>query len=121
LKLLVKCDEPLSNFACTFNLRRYVTALQGLAISLGQASLKMNSMSFFQLTKQMQLPLVATIEFVMLGRRLTTVKVLLLVVMTAGVCLSNAADVQFSFVVGRRRLTLVETSVETSVEREMSS
>ena len=44
-----------------------VAALQGLAISLGQASLKMNSMSFFQLTKQMQVPLVATIEYFWLG------------------------------------------------------
>ena len=61
-----------------------VTALQGLAISLGQASLKLNSMSFFQLTKQMQLPLVATIEFFLLGRRLTAQKVLLLIAMTAG-------------------------------------
>jgi len=73
-----------------------VVVLQGLAISLGQASLKMNSMSFFQLTKQMQVPLVATIEFFWLGRRLSTVKVCLLLTMTFGVCLSNASDVQFT-------------------------
>ena len=74
-----------------------VAALQTLAISLGQASLKLNSMGFFQLTKQMQVPLVASIEFFYLGRRLNAKKVGLLVLMTLGVCTACASDVQFSW------------------------
>ena len=74
-----------------------VAALQGLAISLGQASLKMNSMSFFQLTKQMQVPLVATIEYFWLGRGLSSQKIWLLLAMTFGVCMSNVSDVQFTY------------------------
>ena len=74
-----------------------VASLQGLAISLGQASLKMNSMSFFQLTKQMQVPLVATIEYFWLGRKLSTQKIALLLAMTFGVCMSNVSDVQFTY------------------------
>lgn len=71
---------------------------QALAISLGQASLKMNSMGFFQLTKQMQVPLVGIIEYVWLGRTLSRTKICLLVAMTVGVCMSNMADVQFTYV-----------------------
>lgn len=74
-----------------------VSALQTLAISLGQASLKLNSMGFFQLTKQMQVPLVATIEFVFLGKRLSVVKMGLLVLMTLSVCVACASDVKFSW------------------------
>ena len=74
-----------------------VAALQTLAISLGQASLKLNSMGFFQLTKQLQVPLVASIEFFYLGRRLSVKKVGLLVIMTLGVCTACASDVQFSW------------------------
>ena len=74
-----------------------VAALQTLAISLGQASLKLNSMGFFQLTKQLQVPLVASIEFFYLGRRLSVKKVGLLVIMTLGVCMACASDVQFSW------------------------
>ena len=73
-----------------------VALLQGAAIALGQASLKLNSVSFFQLTKQMQVPAVATIEYFALGRTLTRRKIGLLIAMTFGVCLANVSDVRFT-------------------------
>ena len=74
------------------------SVLQTLAISLGQASLKLNSVGFFQLTKQLQVPLVATIEFFFLGKRLSAIKVGLLGLMTLGVCMACASDVRFSWI-----------------------
>lgn len=73
-----------------------VALLQGAAIALGQASLKLNSVSFFQLTKQMQVTAVATIEYFALGRTLTRRKIGLLIAMTFGVCLANVSDVRFT-------------------------
>jgi len=74
-----------------------VGALQATAITLGQASLKHNSLDFFQLVKQMQVPLVAIIEFIAFGRRLSSLEVLLLFIMTIGACFACASDVQFSW------------------------
>jgi solute carrier family 35 protein E3 len=75
-----------------------IACLQGGAIALGQASLKMNSVGFFQITKQMQVPLVACIEYVKLGRKITRRKIVLLCAMTAGVAVACASDVKFTFV-----------------------
>ena len=51
-----------------------VAFLQSSAICLGQASLKMNSVAFFQLTKQMQVPLVAVVEYFFLSRTVSRTK-----------------------------------------------
>jgi solute carrier family 35, member E3 len=80
------------------NLIVLVAFLQSAAIALGQASLKMNSVAFFQLTKQMQVPLVAIVEFFFIGRVVSVDKCLLLVVMVLGVSVACFNDVQFSAV-----------------------
>ena len=95
-----------------------VSALQTLAISLGQASLKLNSLGFFQLTKQLQVPLVASIEFFLLGKRLSTVKLGLLALMTLGVCMACASDVKFSWL---GALMAVTGTACTSIEAVLYS
>ena len=46
----------------------------------------------------MQVPLVACIEYVKLGRKITRRKIVLLCAMTAGVAVACASDVKFTFV-----------------------
>jgi len=69
-----------------------------LAISLGHASLKLNSLGFFQLTKQILLPLVSIVEYFFLGRILSKQKVGLLLIMTLSISIACASDVKFSWV-----------------------
>ena len=73
-----------------------VAFLQSSAICLGQASLKMNSVAFFQLTKQMQVPLVAVVEYFFLSRTVSRDKILLLASMVLGVSIACFNDVQFT-------------------------
>ena len=73
-----------------------VAFLQSSAICLGQASLKMNSVAFFQLTKQMQVPLVAVVEYFFLSRTVSRDKIVLLASMVLGVSVACFNDVQFT-------------------------
>ena len=73
-----------------------VAFLQSSAICLGQASLKMNSVAFFQLTKQMQVPLVAMVEYFFLSRTVSRDKMCLLASMVLGVSIACFNDVQFT-------------------------
>eukprot|EP01062_Namystynia_karyoxenos_P083195 TRINITY_DN9522_c0_g4_i1.p1 TRINITY_DN9522_c0_g4~~TRINITY_DN9522_c0_g4_i1.p1 ORF type:complete len:361 (+),score=85.21 TRINITY_DN9522_c0_g4_i1:139-1221(+) len=73
-----------------------LAGLQGCAIVAGNASLTFNSMSFYQLAKQLQLPVVLTLELFMYGKRVPPLRMLWLAGAVTGVLVATTQDVRFN-------------------------
>jgi len=70
-----------------------LACLQGVAIVAGNASLTLNSMSFYQLMKQLQVPVVLAFEYAMYGKGVSMPRLLWLSGSVCGVLVATTYDV----------------------------
>ncbi|XRB01352.1 TPT domain-containing protein [Pycnococcus provasolii] len=76
----------------------FVAMMQASSVILSQLSLKVNSVGVYQLAKLTQGPLVATVEYFWLGKRLSVKRAILLGAMMAFVGLATVGDLETSIV-----------------------
>eukprot|EP00756_Hemistasia_phaeocysticola_P014075 Hpha_TRINITY_DN15321_c1_g3::TRINITY_DN15321_c1_g3_i1::g.89642::m.89642/K15285/SLC35E3; solute carrier family 35, member E3 len=91
LGFVSKPKQPLS-----WRYTLLLAGLQGVAIVAGNASLTFNSMSFYQLVKQLQVPVVLSLEYMFYRKSVSIVRLLWLTGCVCGVLLATTQDVHFN-------------------------
>ncbi|KAL5974100.1 hypothetical protein ACLOJK_030763 [Asimina triloba] len=81
-------------FSCLFALG----VVMSLSTGLANISLKYNSVGFYQMAKIAVTPTIVLSEFLFFGKRVSFQKVLALTVVSVGVAVATATDLQFHFV-----------------------